>query len=323
MIPDERGDLRQVLALLPGLGLRDGIGLQRGAERGQCGRLDDEPAALQLRRERTVDELADRLGVPADARAVARVRPVDLDRHRRGARACRLVDQMRAGHAREDLVAARPGGIGMMKRIEPARRLDQAREQGGLREVDRADRAIEVRVRGGRHAIGALAEEHEAEIDLEDVALGPALLDAPREQCLADLAPRAALVADLDRQQVARDLLGDRRRAADDALGLVVRPRGPHDRAVIDAVMREEPHVLGGEHRLDELRWQLVERDQRAVTDDVGVLERQLGEVRAIGGDDQRGLRRQLAPRGEIRNVGQVACPPAQRQRDDATGDDR
>src|SRR6478609_7438275 len=71
-----------------------------------------------------------------------------------------------------------------------------------------------------------------------------------REQHLADLAPRGALGPDLGGQEIARDLLRDRRCTADDSLGAVVRPRRADDGAVVDAMMLEEADVLGSEHRV-------------------------------------------------------------------------
>src|SRR5690606_14191412 len=109
--------------------------------------------------------------------------------------------------------AALPRGLGVMEWIEAARRLDHAGEQRRLRDVELADRPVEVRACTRGHAVRALAEEHEVEIDLEDLALGPLALDHACEQRLANLATRGALLADLDGQQVARDLLRDRRGA--------------------------------------------------------------------------------------------------------------
>src|SRR5450432_1109583 len=59
------------------------------------------------------------------------------------------------------------------------------------------------------------------------------------------------------------------------------------------------------------------------MTEHRAIAKRELGEVRAIGGDDQRREMRLRAPRVEIRNLWKIARPPAQRDRDRESGDDR
>jgi hypothetical protein len=160
-------------------------------------------------------------------------------------------------------------------------------------------------------------------LDVEDVALAPAPLELACEQRLAELAPRAALGADLLGQQVARELLRDRRRALDDALRAVVRPRGAHDRLIVDALVRREPRILGGEHRLHEVARHHIERHERAVADRDALLERQLGEARAVGREDVRRAGGVRAPRGEVGHRRQIARPAAQRRDRDQRDDDR
>jgi hypothetical protein len=87
--------------------------------------------------------------------------------------------------------------------------------------------------------------------------------------------------------------------------------------------MLEEPHILGGEHGLDEVARQHFERQQRAMPDDAPVAKRQLREMRAVGREHERRLVRVIAPRVEVGHVGQIARPAAQRERDRARGDDR
>ena len=99
-----------------------------GAERGQRRGLDDEPAARELVGQRARDELAHLLGVPGhDAcRSSAAARCSAIGAAAARARVGSSI-RLRARHAREHLVAARRRGVGVVKRIEPARRLDQAR----------------------------------------------------------------------------------------------------------------------------------------------------------------------------------------------------
>ena len=71
------------------------------------------------------------------------------------------------------------------------------RFEDALCAIELAGVAIEVRARRRGHAVRALAEEHEVEVGLEDVALGPPPLERARQQRLADLAPHVARAADL------------------------------------------------------------------------------------------------------------------------------
>jgi hypothetical protein len=224
---------------------------------------------------------------------------------------------------RARISSRRARGVGVAPRIEPAGRLDHARDQRALRGVERGERAIEVHARGGRDAVRVRAEEDQVRVDLEHLALRPALLDLVGEQRLAHLAARAPLAADLVGQEVARDLLRDRRRALDDAAGLPVDPRGAHHRGEIEAAVLEEAHVLGGEDRLHQARRQIVDGDELAVADVGAVLERQLGEQRAVGGDDARRARHARLPRGEVRHRRQVVRPAAQQRDRDQARDDR
>jgi hypothetical protein len=107
--------------------------------------------------------------------------------------------------------------------------------------------------------------------------------------------------------------LRDRRRTLDDAARLIVDPRRARDRRVIDAAVREEPHVLGCEHGFDEHRRQHRERRERAMSEHRTVAKRQLGEMTAVGREHERRLCGRCAPRGEVGHVGQVARPPPQR----------
>ena len=77
---------------------------------------------------------------------------------------------------------------------------------------------------GGIDAIGAAAEVNPVEIQLEDLVLGELALDRQRQHRLLELAAKGAVVGQED---VARELLGNRRSGADP----VVLDHGRSDRA--------------------------------------------------------------------------------------------
>ena len=92
------------------------------------------------------------------------------------------------------------------------RRLDQAGDDRRLAEAQMVGAMAEEAARRGVDAIGAAAEIDAVEIELEDLVLAELALQRERQDRLLDLAAEAAVVGQED---VARELLGDRRGRAD------------------------------------------------------------------------------------------------------------
>ena len=149
-------------------------------------------------------------------------------------------------------------------RRELGRRLEQPGEHRPFGEVHLAGRLAEVEVRRGVDAEGAAAHVGAVEIELENLVLGEPALEPQGEEGLLHLALDGALVA---QEQVLGELLGDRGAALDDAAGLRIGEHGAEGAGNVDAEMLVEAPVLGGEHRLDQMIGQLVERDRMAVLD--------------------------------------------------------
>src|SRR5690242_9527658 len=106
-------------------------------------------------------------------------------------------------------------------------------EHRGLLTRESRGRFMEVRFRGGLHAIHPAAEFRDVEIDLEDALFRPECLDQhrePRFESLANEAPAGP------QKEILRDLLSERAGAAQPLAALARAHRLP-DGAEIEAVM--------------------------------------------------------------------------------------
>ena len=157
------------------------------------------------------------------------------------------------------------------------------------RDVELIERLAEEGLGGGRHAVGALAEEDDVQVEPEDLLLGELVLHAVGDEGLLQLAARGLVERE---EHVARGLHGD----GAGALGLVagddVDQRGAHHAEVVDAVVLEETVVLGRQEGvLDQLGDLLVgHRDAPLLAD----LRDQLAAARV---DAQRHLQFHVAHR--------------------------
>ena len=161
-------------------------------------------------------------------------------------------------------VGARAGGRQVDVRGEFGRRLEQAGEHRGFREVHVARRLVEIILRRRVDPEGAAAEIGAVEIELEDLVLRQPHLQPQRQERLLDLALDGALVR---QEQVLGELLGDRGAALHDAAGARIGEHGAHGAGDVDAEMLVEAPVLGGQHRLDQVVGELVERHGVVVPD--------------------------------------------------------
>src|SRR5207245_7555321 len=111
---------------------------------------------------------------------------------------------------------------------------NQARDEGGLRQRDRARRLAKQMLRHRLHAVDARAEIHTVQIELEDLCLGELRLDQEREAGFLDLAAVAPHVGEKER---ARELLRQRARALPAAAGADVANERACDADGLDARM--------------------------------------------------------------------------------------
>ena len=149
-------------------------------------------------------------------------------------------------------------------RRELGRRLEQAGEHRGFREIHVARRLVEVILRRRIDAEGAAAHIGAVEVELQNLVLGQARFQPHRQEGFLDLAVERALVR---QKQVLGELLRQRRAALHDAAGARIGDQRAHGAADIDAEMLVEAPVLGGEHRLDQIVGELVERHRVVVPD--------------------------------------------------------
>jgi len=143
------------------------------------------------------------------------------------------------------------GELEVLGRIVDARCLWQTGEHRGLSQVQFPGELIEVRLGGGVDPIGAIAVIDVVQVHHENLLLGIALGEADRHDRFADLAAIGALGADRFGVEHPDELLRDRRGAAG-RLAAEIEDEAAHDRARLDAGIRPEGFVLGGDRRVDD-----------------------------------------------------------------------
>ncbi len=217
--------------------------------------------------------------------------------------------------AEDVVVAGLELGLRVLARlgVEVVGVVENARQDGGLLEVEVLGRDVEVGHRGGLDAVGAAAEVDGVEVALEDLLLALLALELQGEEGLLELALEGPLLGEVEDLHV---LLGDRRRALR-AVAAGVAERRPDDALGVDALVGPEALVLGRDDRLLDVVGHLAVGDRLAVLGRegaqlglaVGVVDaRRLGLEVGVGVGD-RGL-----------GVGVVERPDA-RQRGDQTDD--
>ena len=124
----------------------------------------------------------------------------------------------------------RRAAASMTIRVERARPLGQAGQEGGLGRGEVLRRGVEVGAAGRLRALELVPVGRDVQVQGQDLALGEPVLDAQGEQRFAQLARRGAVAVDehLDR------LLGQRRSAFDHPARADVVPEGAHQGEGID-----------------------------------------------------------------------------------------
>ena len=168
------------------------------------------------------------------------------------ASACARVMIALLGHPVEDVVAALEGPLGIRVGRIDRRPAEDPRDERRFLETEVRDALAEIEVRGRLDAVGAVAEVELVAVQLEDPLLGILLLDAAGDEHLLELPPDGLLGIE---EQLAGQLLGDgapalgaAERAAPDPDDVLL--ERPDDAHVIDALVRIEPGVLGGDDGL-------------------------------------------------------------------------
>ena len=176
-------------------------------------------------------------------------------------------------------------------RVEARRTLRQRRQERGLRRRQHRAVAAEVGVAGALGAGDLVAVRREVQVQREDLRLGQPMLEAQRDDRLLDLRsppapPRRAggqLRAPIEQQL--RHLLRQRRAALDAIERGDVAPRRARHRDRIDAPVRVEAMVLGGQRRRDQRRRQPIGAQPHLARAEIGA---RLVEHLAVAVEDGR-----------------------------------
>ncbi len=207
----------------------------------------------------TLDQLATHLLLEIEAEGFLDLERVDdLDRRRfRSLRRCG-VDRPRVDHRQEDDVPARDRAIEVDVRRVARRRLDEAREQRRLVDLELGGRLPEIAAGSRLDAVQAVAEVHLVEIHLENLLLRVQVLEVRGHDHFPELAT-VSLAAVQEHQP--RQLLRDGTAALGAAARLQVLQERTADPDGIDAAVIEEPLILDRDDGLEEVLGHLLERN--------------------------------------------------------------
>ena len=158
------------------------------------GGLDRQAKGAELVGAELLDQLAmhtvDRLGHAVRARAA-------LGNHGDGllGQLARrpFVDELQLRHLPEHVGLTLLGRLGVLVGRQPRRRLQHARQQRGLGNVDFTHWLAKVETRRLLHTVTAMTEVHLVEVQLEDSFFGELLRDPARQDDLLHLAPHGLL----------------------------------------------------------------------------------------------------------------------------------
>ena len=149
----------------------------------------------------------------------------------------------------------------MIERRIGGGRLGQPGQEGTLARRQLAHALAEEGARGGLDPESAVAEVDLVQVDLEDAVLGVAALELHGQHCFLELALEAAIRRE---EEDLGELLGDGAASLDDPPAAEVLVDGAGDAHGVDAEVRVEARVLGGDDRLLEGGRHLAEGDEDA-----------------------------------------------------------
>ena len=188
---------------------------------------------------------------------------VERNGQRRERVALGVRDGARFGHAREHEVATGHGVVVVAHRRVARRCVDHAHQHGGLLQVELVGRFVEEGVRRRLDAVGVRSVLHDVEVHRGDLLLGVVVFEFERRDPLLEFrqhelafAQQRALAAyRVAREEVLGQLLRDGRSSA---CRTVLQEDRLHpytdERRDVDARMRVEAGVLGGDERRDDRR---------------------------------------------------------------------
>ena len=197
----------------------------------------------------------------------------DIGRRAAGGQHLPLRHEAGIDHVGQHLVGAGARGGQVHMRRVAGRGLVEAGEHRGFGEVEIGDLLAEIELGGRRGAEIAATHICTVEIELQDVVLGEVRLQPEREEGFLDLAVDGALVG---KEEVLGELLRDRRTTLDDVVGAEVLEQRPRRTDDVDAEMRIEAAVLGGERRLDQAVRHLLQRHR------IGMAHAALADLGAV-----------------------------------------
>ena len=197
-------------------------------------------------------------------RRLARILAHDIGRRAAGGQHLPLRHEAGIDHVGQHLVGPGAGGGQVHMRRIAGRGLVEPGQHRGFGKVEIGDLLAEIEFGGRRGAEIPSAHIGAVEIELQDVVLGEVRLQPEREEGFLDLAVDGALVG---KEEVLGELLRDRRTTLDDVVGAEVLEQRPRRTDDVDAEMRIEAAVLGGERRLDQMIGKVFQRDRVVVLD--------------------------------------------------------
>ena len=210
-------------------------------------------------------------------------------------------------HLVERVVAAELVVVGAHDGVIERGSVQHPRERRRLQDGEGARVLAEVGLGGGFGPVGSVAEVDGIEVFREDLLLRENVLQLHREQRLTDLLPDGARGVDVGRRSVGvadvgprvdvlHELFGDRGRPLRALAVDEVGPCGADDALEVDPVVRVEAGVLGGDHRVLEVRRDLRQVHDLAVDRAVQRREHVSVTVVEVGGLDRGEGLRQLDP---------------------------
>ena len=159
----------------------------------------------------------------------------------------RLADLAYVHHRGQHRVLSRLRGLPVAKRAVQRRPAHDPGEHRGLREIEVTGVLVEVDLRRGRRADGAVSEGHAVEVHLQDLRLREAPFHGERQQRLGHLSLDGRGTVE---QPHLHQLLGDRGGALDRVVSLDIHHRRPRDSRRIDAGLGVEVAIFDHHDRV-------------------------------------------------------------------------
>ncbi|GBD83804.1 hypothetical protein BMS3Abin02_00186 [bacterium BMS3Abin02] len=164
-------------------------------------------------------------------------------------------------HRVDDVVAALQDVLRLASGVVDPRVTDRNEHGCGLCDGELVEALAEVLLCGSFHAVGAPAEIHRVQVELENLVFRVATLQFDGDGGLSNLAGERRFVAD---EVLLDDLLGDRRTTALFAIPKIV-DEGAADCSEVDPFVFIERRVLGGQSAVDDDLRNVLDADRLAV----------------------------------------------------------